>query len=225
MTQENARRMRQVTAALASSRTEVRLAAALSAGSNPELELVDVLVARCAVESDFFVRDMLTWALTQHDHNAVVDRLLPELTSPVARARGQALHTLAKIGDPRAWAAIGPQLLIDADDEVARTAWRTAAGLVPHGAEQRLAELLGTQLGRGPRDVRLSLSQALMMLGEAAVPVVEAACDASDEAVRAHAIATLRLIEDPDSAFELAVEEAKRVRTLRGAPLVGTDAC
>ena len=225
MTQEYARRMRQVTAALTSSRAEVRLAAALSAGSNPESELVDVLVARCAVESDFFVLDMLTWALTQHDRNAVVDRLLPELTSPVARARGQALHTLAKIGDARAWAAIGPELLTDADDEVARTAWRTAAGLVPDGVEGRLAEVLATQLGRGPRSVRLSLSQAMMMLGEAATPVVEAACDAAAEAVRAHAIATLRLIEEPDSAFELAVEEAKRVRTLRGAPLVGADAC
>ena len=225
MTQEDARRMRQVTAALTSSRTEARLAAALSAGSNPQPELVDVLVARCAVESDFFVRDMLTWALTRHDRDAVVDRLLPELTSPVARARGQALHTLGKIGDRRAWAAIGPELLTDANDEVARTAWRTAAGLVPDGAEGRLAEVLGTQLGRGPRDVRLSLSQAMVMLGAAAVAVVEAARDASDEAVRTHAVATLRLIEDPDSAFDLSVEEAKRVRTLRGAPLVGADAC
>jgi hypothetical protein len=54
---------------------------------------------------------------------------------------------------------------------------------------------------------------------------VKAACDAPDEAVRTHAVATLRLVEDPDSAFELSVEEAKRVRTLRGAPLVGADAC
>ena len=225
MTQEAVRRLRQVTAALASSHTEVRLAAALSAGSNPDPQLVDVLVARCAVESDFFVRDMLTWALTQQDRDAVVDGLLPELTSPVARARAQALHTLGKIGDPRAWAAIGRELLTDADDEVARTAWRTAADLVPNGAEDRLAEVLGTQLGRGPRDVRLSLSQALMMLGSAAIPVVEAACDSSDEAVRTHAMATVQLIEEPESAFEQAVEEAKRVRTLRGAPLVPASAC
>lgn len=225
MTHEESRRMSQLTGALASSRTAARLAAALSAGTNPVPGLVDVLVARCAVEPDFFVRDMLTWALTRHDHNAVVARLLAELTSPVARARAQALHTLGKIGDPRAWAVIGPELLTDADDEVARAAWRTAAGLVPDGAEGRLADELGTQLGRGPRDVRLSLSQAMVMLGEAAIPVLEAACDASDEDVRTHAVATLRLIKDPDSAFELSVEEAKRVRTLRGAPLVGAGAC
>ena len=65
----------------------------------------------------------------------------------------------------------------------------------------------------------------MVSLGGAAIPVVEAACDSPDEAVHAHAVATLRLIEDPDSAFEPAVEEAKRVRTLRGAPLVGADAC
>ena len=225
MTQKNTQRVERLCAALTSPRTGVRLAAALHAGSNPRPELVDVLVARCAVELDFFVRDTLTWALTQHDRNAVVDRLLPELTSPEARTRSQALHTLAKIGDETAWAAIGPELLTDADDEVARAAWRTAVSLVPDGVEGRLAEGLGTQLGRGPRDVRLSLSRAMVMLGEAAMPVVLAACDASDEAVRTHAVATLRLIENPDSAFEPAVEEAKRVRTLRGAPLVGADAC
>ena len=225
MTEENTQRVEQVCAALASPRTGVRLTATLHAGSNPRPELVDVLVARCALELDFFVRDMLTWALIQHDRDAVVDRLLPELTSPAARARSQALHTLDKIGDRTPWAAISPELLTDADDEVARTAWRTAVGLVPDGAEGRLAEVLGTQLGRGPRDVRLSLSRAMVMLGEAAMPVLDEACDASDEAVRTHAIATLRLIQDPDSAFDLAVEEAKRVRTLRGAPLVGPDAC
>lgn len=225
MTQMNTQWMQQLTAALRSAQTQARLAAALSAGSNPAPELVEVLVGRCAVETDFFVGDMLTWALTQHDRDAVVDRLLPELTSPVARARSQALHTLAKIGDPKVWPAIGRELLSDADDEVARTAWRAAASLVPDGGEGRLAEVLAAQLGRGPRGVRLSLSQAMVMLGEAAIPVLEAARDSSDEVVRTHAIATLRLIEDPDSAFELAVEEAKRVRTLRGAPLVGADAC
>lgn len=225
MTRKDTHRTRRLTAALTSDRTSVRLAAALSAGSDPQPELVDVLVGRCAVETDFFVRDMLTWALTQHDRDAVVDRLLPELTSPVPRARSQALHTLGKVGDPRAWPAIGPELLADADDEVARTAWRTAAVLVPAGGERRLAEVLATQLGRGPREVRLSLSRAILELGEAAVPVVQAAAESTDEVVRTHAVATLHLVEDPDSAFEGAVEEAKRVRTLRGAPLVGADAC
>ena len=225
MTRTNTHRMEQLTAALGDPRTSVRLAAAMGAGSNPSPGLVDVLVARCVVEPDFFVRDMLTWALVQHDRDTVVDRLLPLLTSPVAQARSQALHTLGKLGDAKAWPAIDRELLSDVDDQVARTAWRTAALLVPAGEESRLAEELATQLGRGPGDVRLSLSRVLVALGEAAMPVVERAATSPDEAVRAHALATLHLGEDPEAEFEVAVEEAKRTRTLRGAPLVGADAC
>ncbi len=225
MTRTNTHRMQQLTAALGGPRASERLAAALGAGSIQEPGLVEVLVGRCAVEPDFFVRDMLTWALVQHDRDAVVDRLLPELTSPMAQARSQALHTLGKLGDARAWPWIGRELLYDADDQVARAAWRAAVLLVPAGEESRLAEELAMQLGRGPGDVRLSLSRAMVALGEAAVPVVERASTSPDEAVRAHALATLRLVEDPDAEFEVAVEEAKRARTLRGAPLVGADAC
>lgn len=123
--------VQEVIAALSSSQPSKRLTAAMGAGTSPMKDYVSALVERCAVESDFFVRDMLTWALIQHDPDTVLDRLLPELTSPVARARSQALHTLSKLGDARAWPAIGRELLFDADEEVARAAWRTAAGLVP----------------------------------------------------------------------------------------------
>jgi HEAT repeat protein len=225
MTRTNTHRMEQLTAALRNPRTSVRLAAAMGAGSNPSPGLVDVLVARCVVEPDFFVRDMLTWALVQHDRDTVVDRLLPLLTSPTAQARSQALHTLGKLGDARAWPAINRELFSDTDDQVARTAWRTAALLVPADEETRLAAELATQLGRGPGDVRLSLSRVLVALGEAAMPVVQRASTSPDEAVRAHALATLHLSENPDAEFEVAVEEAKRTRTLRGAPLVGGQAC
>ena len=85
-------------AALESTASSTRLQAALTAGTSPQPDYVDVLVERSAVEPDFFVRDMLTWALTRHDPVSAVDRLLPELRSPVAQARSQALHTLSKIG-------------------------------------------------------------------------------------------------------------------------------
>ena len=39
--------------------------------------------------------------------------------------------------------------------------------------------------------------------------------------VRAHALATQRLLRDPDAGFELAIEEAKRVVALTGAPQDG----
>lgn len=213
-------RTARVTAALAAPTSSVRLRAALAAGSDPAPEQVDALVRRCAVEPDFFVRDMLTWALTRHDTPAVVARLLPELGSDVAQARAQALHTLSKIGRPGTWSAITPALLQDGDDDVARAAWRTAADLVPAGEEAALAVTLATQLGRGDRHVRLSLSRALVALGDAAVPVVERATTHPDPGVRAHATATARLLADPDAGFDDAVDEARRVVALRNAPVV-----
>lgn len=200
--------------ALAARDSSIRLKAALAAGTHPAPEFVDALVARCAVEPDFFVRDMLTWALTRLPAQLTVPKLRAELRSERAQARSQALHTLSKIGDRAAWPAITPSLLRDTDTEVARSAWRAAVVLAPAEAGPALAAELATQLGRGDREVRLSLSRALAALGEAAEPVLAAATANNDPEVRAHAQATQRLLHDPDAGFDLAVDEAKRVVAL-----------
>ena len=206
---------------LADERSSVRLRAALAVGTTPDPRFVDKLVERCAIEPDFFVRDMLTWALTRHPVSVTLPGLLREVRSERAQARSQALHTLSKIGDRRAWPAITPALLCDTDDEVARSAWRAAVVLVPEGEESALATALATQLGRGGRQTQLSLSRALVELGEAAGPALLAAETAADPGVRAHALATQRLLRDPDAGFEFAIEEAKRVVALGGAGLEG----
>ncbi|WP_405748298.1 HEAT repeat domain-containing protein [Streptomyces canus] len=197
-------------------RSSVRLRAALAVGTAPDPRFVDKLVERCAVEPEFFVRDMLTWALTRHPLSATLPALLREVGSERAQARSQALHTLSKIGDRRAWPAITEALLSDGDDEVARSAWRTAVVLVPEGEESGLATVLATQLGRGRRETQLSLSRALVALGEVVLPVLRAATTAPDRHVRTHALATERLLRDPDAGFEFAIEEAKRVVALGG---------
>ncbi|MFF5724771.1 HEAT repeat domain-containing protein [[Kitasatospora] papulosa] len=195
-------------------RPSVRLRAALAVGTTPDPCFVGMLVERCAVETDFHVRDMLTWALTRHPASVTVPVLVEEVRAERAQARSQALHTLSKIGDRRAWPAITRELLSDVDDEVARSAWRTAVGLVPEGEEHALAAVLSTQLGRGERETQLSLSRALVALGDAILPVVHAATTDPDPRVRAHAIATDQLVRDPDARFEFAIEEAKRVVAL-----------
>ena len=124
------------------------------------------------------------------------------------------MHTLSKIGDRRAWPAITRALLTDADDEVARSAWRAAVVLVPDGGEPALAAVLATQFGRGGRETQLSLSRALIALGEVIMPILRAAMDDLDPRVRAHAVATQRLARDPDAGFEFAIEAAKRVVAL-----------
>ncbi|MEU4655257.1 HEAT repeat domain-containing protein [Streptomyces sp. NPDC023723] len=201
---------------LADGRAAVRLRAALAVGTAPDARYVGALVERCAVEDEFFVRDMLTWALTRHPVALTLPALVREVGSERARARSQALHTLSKIGDRRAWPAITREVLTDADEEVARSAWRAAVLLVPEGREPELAAVLATRLGRGGRETRLSLSRALAALGEVVVPVLREAGAGPDPEVRAHALATERLLRDPDAGFEAAVEEAKRIVALGG---------
>lgn len=201
-------------AALAAQDASVRLKAALAAGTDAAPSYLDALVERCAEEPDFFVRDMLTWALTRLPAGLTVPRLCAELRSERAQARGQALHTLSKIGDRSAWAAITPSLLGDADDEVARSAWRAAVILAPEAEREALAVELATQFGRGDRELRLSLSRALVALGEAIEPVLRTAMASHDPVVRAHAKATRRLLDDPEGGFDLAVDAARRVYAL-----------
>ncbi|MGX1761289.1 HEAT repeat domain-containing protein [Streptomyces lydicus] len=194
--------------------SSVRLQAALAVGTAPAPRFVDELIGRCAIEPEFHVREMLTWALTRHSSSMTVPKLIDELRSERAQARSQALHTLSKIGDRQAWPALTRALLTDADDEVARSAWRAAVVLVPEGEEPELTPVLATQLGRGEREVQLSLSRALIALGEVIMPTLRAAMTDPDPRVRRHAIATERLLRNPDAGFEFAIEEAKRIMAL-----------
>lgn len=211
-------------AALNDAEPSARLQAALAAGTHPQPEFVEVLVQQCAVEPDFYVRDMLTWSLVRHPESLTVPLLLTETRSATAQARSQALHTLSKIGDPRGWSAISHELLRDDDDEVARSAWRAAVILAPPGSEAHLARALSTQLARGGRDLQLSLSRALAALGDAALPAL-ADADAAGQAsaaVRTHALATEHLVHNPDAGFDEAVFEAQRISELANAPVPNT---
>jgi hypothetical protein len=76
-----------------------------------------------------------------------------------------------------------------------------------------------TQLGRGDRDMRLSLSRALAGLGTAADAALAHEASSGDAEVRTHAIATQRLIEDPDAGFDASIFEATRIVSLMDAPI------
>lgn len=197
-------------AALSSSDGSARVQAALSAGTYPQREYVEVLVKQCAHEPDFYVREMLTWALVQQDREITLDRVIPELESDIPQARSQALHTLSKIGDDRAWPALSRDLLHDADPEVARAAWRTAAGLAPDAEKATLAEELARHFATGDLERRRSLTRAFVTLGAAALTAISAAENSLDAEVRAHALATAHLVAHPEDGFEYAMEEARR---------------
>ncbi|MGO1950273.1 MAG: HEAT repeat domain-containing protein [Mycobacteriaceae bacterium] len=194
--------MNRLTTAFSSPDASVRMRASLAAGTDPQVGDLTQLITQCREEPDFFVRDMLTWALTRHDPARVVPLLLQELDSPANRARSQALHTLSKIGDTDAYPYIIEHLQ-DEDAEVARTAWRAATGLAPDEEKASLADVLTGQLGRGDREIRRSLSRAFLELGEYGRPALEANCGV-------HARATLLILDDPGLGFDAAEYEARQ---------------
>lgn len=193
----------QLTASLQHPDSSKRLQAALAAGTHPDPAHLEPLIACCAIEPDFYVRDMLTWSIARLPLDLVLPRMVAELDSPTPQARSQALHTLSKLGDERAWEAITGSHLHDSDDEVARTAWRTAAGLAPFESRAWLARELAQEFGRGDLDLQRSLARALVELGDAGHQVSLAAELSEDQASRLHATATLRLFDDPESTFYL----------------------
>jgi HEAT repeat protein len=176
---------------LASPDQSVRLKAALASGTYPDPEYIEILIAQCALESDFFVRDTLSWALMRHDVTKVVKRLETELQSSNPQAKSQALHTLSKIGDKANYPLITDELLFDPDDFMASTAWRVASVLVPDDKKSTLVKKLITQLGRGDSDIQFGLTRFLCALGECIVePLIEASKSA-DETVSNQAKFTL----------------------------------
>jgi hypothetical protein len=181
----------------------VRLKAALAAGTYPEVEFIEVLISQCAIESDFFVRDTLSWALMRNDVTEVVKRLETELQSSNPQAKSQAIHTLSKIGDRANFSMITDEMLFDPDDFIASTAWRVASVLVPDDQKSILVKKLITQLGRGDSDIQFGLTRFLCALGECIVEPLTVASRSSDETISNQAKFTLLRFR------EMQLEDAK----------------
>jgi len=203
--------------ALNSTDQSVRLKVALMAGTYPSAEFIETLVLRCEIEPDFFVRDMLTWALIRNDIPLVIERLTPELLSDIPQARSQALHTLTKIGEPSTYPLVSGNLLFDADDKVAMTAWRAAALLAPQEQIPQLIPALITQLGRGNFEIQFALSRALCALGDEILVPLKPLLRSKNPEIREHVAFTLRLLKNPYQERKLATEFAEKLKLLRGA--------
>ena len=186
----------------ASNDQSIRLNAALMAGTYPKPEFIEILISQCATESDFFVRDTLSWALMRQVREKVVELLIPELQSPINQARSQALHTLSKIGDRANYHLITKDLLFDQDDFVASTAWRSASVLVPEEKKSELVDLLVTQLGRGDSDIQFGLTRFLCAIGDQIIPPLKQAALSDNEEIRTHAEFTLIRYREMKSEWE-----------------------
>lgn len=204
--------------ALRSGDPSQRLRAVLAAGTQADPYTTNMLVAQCRVEPDFYVRDMLTWALCRRPADEVVPLLITELdsTTATAQARSQALHTLSKLGDRRAWPAVRARLH-DVDDDVARSAWRAAVVVVPPDETVSLAAELVGELGRGDGATKRSLSRAFVALAEPGHTALGDTHTHPNPEARAHAAATATLFAAPDADFAFSLDVAARVAATGGS--------
>ncbi|MHA2788198.1 HEAT repeat domain-containing protein [Corynebacterium sp. S7] len=166
----------------------VRLKAALHIGTERATEYLQDLVGRFGVEEDFFVREMLTWAITRMPVEESIPLLIGKLKDPVAQVRSQSLHTLSKLHDKapaEIWEAITDELLLSEEEEVAQAAWRAAVLVVPSAEKVGLAETLATQFGRGSFEFKRSLTRAFGALGGEVLVVVDKQSCAHAAATRA----------------------------------------
>lgn len=196
---------------LASPDQSVRLNAVMTAGTYPDPAYIDLLIAQCGHETDFFVKDTLSWALMRQDRSKVSERLKVELQSENPKSRAQALHTFSKIGDKKYYPLITKEHLLDSDDTVAMVAWRTASGLVSEEGTGDLADILFTQLGRGNYEVQLGLSRALCRLGKVVIPSLVTATRSTKKGVKLHAQFTARLYKKPELQSRFGIEFSKRL--------------
>ena len=221
-----------------------RRAAALSAGSNPDPQAVDVLVARCAVESDFFVRDMLAWALTQQDRDAVVDGLLPKASPHRWPGLGPRHCTRSARSATRGRGPPSAELLTDADGRRRR---RPLAAPPPTSCRRPAGRWAGTPRTRCCATT--STHPAIEFHGEVArrddhEPSAARSCarpaitavlaDGGERPVRPrgrarrHAMAAVQLAPVASAPAGPRAERSRRrsaLATLPGAPLVPASAC
>ena len=176
---------------LASSDQSVRLQAALTAGTYPKPEYIDILIGQCAIEPDFYVRDTMSWALMRNEREQVVKRLRVELKSSNPQAKSQPIHTFSKIGDKNNYALITDEMLFNENELIASTSWRAAVALVPDDQKLDLIEKLISQLGRGDSDLQFALTRSLCNLGKLIVEPLKSAATSEIEEVRLHAEFTL----------------------------------
>jgi hypothetical protein len=127
----------------------------------------------------------------RNDIPTVVERLKIELTSTNSQAKSQAIHTLSKIGDKENYLLITDEMLFDADDTVASTAWRAASVLVPEAEKTALVAKLITQWGRGDSDLQFGLTRFLCAIGDQIVEPLTAATRSEDNAISNQAKFTL----------------------------------
>lgn len=183
-----------VLAALVHPDKDVRQQAAVGLGQRADPRLAPAIAQLLWRESDFFVRETLTWVLTRTPATAT-EAATAALADPDASVRLQALHVLSKIADPDS-AAVVAALLEDQDLGVVDKARWALARI----GDPSVIPLLVDRLGQRDLAGRDAMTTTLAQFGVAAVSSLVSALGDEDPSVRAHAADVLCFIGAPGAA-------------------------
>ena len=191
---------------------DVRQQAAVSLGERADPQLAPAIAQLLWRESDFFVRETLTWALTRTP--AAATRAAAEaLQQPDPGVRSQALHVLSKIGDPDSAALVATLL----DDECASVVHKARWTLARIG-DPSVVPALVSRLGEPDLESRDGMTSTLAEFGQAAVAPLIAALGHAHPDVRTHAADVLCHIgfpaarESVDALLDCLADENADVR-------------
>jgi HEAT repeat protein len=160
----------------------VRIKAALDIGSLGDNLALPALIAQLVQESDFFVRENITWAIVRMGQVAVIPMLaLLEHADPTARL--QAAHALSKLGDTRAVNALVFALQDDHLEVVQKAAFALGQ-LKDEAAIPALTDLLGDK----HPELQTTVQSALGGFGISALPMLERAVHHQDWVAREQAV-------------------------------------
>lgn len=170
---------------------DVRQQTAVSLGQLAEPRLAEQVAQLLWEESDFFVRETLTWVLTRTPGPAA-EAATAVLTEGDTGTRLRALHLLSKLADSDTVTAVA-RYIADPNPLVADKARWALARI----GDPSVISLLVDQLGDPDLATRDAMTNTLAHFGSAAAPTVLMALVADDPSIRAHAADVLCFIGSP----------------------------
>lgn len=162
-----------------------RIEAALEIGKLADPAALPALLSQLGAENDFFVRENIVWAIVRMGE-AAVEPVVELLETADGGTRYHAAHTLSKLADARAVAPL--MTALDSDDPMLVQKAVYALGRI---GDERALPALRERLGRGEREMRSTVNEAMEAFGELSVPHLAEALHTEEVSVRIEAAEVL----------------------------------
>ena len=169
----------------------VRIQTAIDLGTDGGDDALGALVSALSVESDFYVRESITWALVRIGARAVQPLIeLVETGGPTVQL--SAVHVLGKLGD----SAAAPALIRALEDAEPAVRDRIVFSLGQIGEPEALPALVAL-IGEDRTESASTLTASIERFGEAAFDALMSRFEDADREVRSQVVDLLGFMASP----------------------------